>query len=122
MRAIVGAIITAASLLGLGLTAMGLGARYANHYQYEVKNDAGAGPNTNVVSWEGSSVRIRDLDNAQKVILTVLGLTTLIGLGTTFIGLAYHHERRLWEHQHRLHGRQGGPAPSAPATSHNVTS
>jgi len=118
MRATVGAIITAASLIGLGLTSMGIGARYANHYQYDTANAAGTGPNTSTVSWDATPVRIRDLDNPQKLILTILGLTTLIGLGLTYLGLAYHHERRHHEHLHRLRGMQGGSAAGGTTNPH----
>jgi hypothetical protein len=113
MRALVGAIITAGALIGLGLTAMGVGARYASHIHY--KGDAGgavAGA-PREVDWEGSSVRIRDMDNALKLILTLLCLMGLIGLGITFLGLAYHHERRLRE-WHHLHGGGTGNTPRPP--------
>jgi hypothetical protein len=100
MRALCGAIITAGALLGLGLTAQGLGTRYAQHYTYteEGKYD-----------WEASQVKIHQLDNPMKVILVVLVACVIIGLAVTFLGLAFHHHRRHHEHLHRLQSATTSP-------------
>jgi hypothetical protein len=91
MRALCGAIITAGALIGLGLTALGYGLRYGGPgFGPETIN-----PNTNTV-WGSSSL---------MVILIVLLITLLIGLGTAFLGLAFHHFRRHHEHLREM-GRQ----------------
>ena len=77
MRALTGSIITAGALIGLGLAAIGLGNRYqsmAKEYDH-----------------------FYSLDRPFQVILVVLILAVLVGLGITFLGLAYHHERRHFE-------------------------
>jgi putative Mn2+ efflux pump MntP len=91
MRAICGAIITAGALIGLGLTSLGLGLRYQHM-------DAMSRANGKL-----NYVRFSELDTATMVALVVLLLSVLIGLGIAFLGLAYHHERRLHERQHHLH-------------------
>ena len=81
MRALCGAIITAGALIGLGLTALGYGLRYGGPA-------LNINPNTNT-PWGSSSM---------MAILIVLLITLLIGLGTAFLGLAFHHFRRHHEH------------------------
>jgi hypothetical protein len=83
MRAICGAIVTAGALIGLGLTAVAYGVRFQ-----------GFGPD------------IRNPDSHQLwgvptllLILVVLVIGTLIGVTISFMGLAYHHERRFLERQ-----------------------
>ena len=84
MRALCGAIITAGALIGLGLTALGYGLRYGGSaFGPETIN-----PNTNTL-WGSSSL---------MVILIILLMSLLIGLGTAFLGLAFHHYRRYQEH------------------------
>ena len=85
MRALTGAIIAAGAMIGLGLTALGLGTRYQDLI---------------VRAGDGHLVFIKfsEMDTAMMVILVSLLATLLIGLAITFIGLAYHHERRLREH------------------------
>jgi len=84
MRALCGAIITAGALIGLGLTALGYGIRYGG---------PGFGPEninqSTKMPWGSPSLTI---------ILVVLLIALLIGLGTAFLGLAYHHFRRYNEH------------------------
>jgi hypothetical protein len=118
MRALAGAIITAGALIGLGLTAMGVGARYANNYSTTRQEAGGA----TTVNWDDMMVRIRDMDNPLKLILTLVSVTGLIGLGITFVGLAYHHERRLreWHHRHGGTGGAGGTPPRPPESRVNV--
>jgi uncharacterized membrane protein YidH (DUF202 family) len=84
MRALCGAIITAGALIGLGLTALGYGIRYGGPaFSPEVVN-----PSTKML-WGSSSM---------TVVLTVLLIALLIGLGISFLGLAFHHYRRYQEH------------------------
>ena len=90
MRALCGAIMTAGALIGLGLTALGLGTRY--------QDVLARGANDRLVY-----VRFGDLDTAMMVVLVALLIALLVGMGTAFLGLAYHHERRLREHEHRIH-------------------
>jgi hypothetical protein len=85
MRALTGAIVTAGGLIGLGLTALGLGTRY----QDLISNPS-----------QMAYVRLKDLDTAMLLILFVLMAVTLIGIGLVFVGLSYHHERRHHE-RHR---------------------
>jgi hypothetical protein len=89
MRALCGAIITAGALIGLGLASIGLGTRYQG-MPYRL------GDNT------AAYIHLKDLDTAMMVTIVVLLLAVLVGLGTAFVGLAYHHERRHREHQHHL--------------------
>lgn len=87
MRALCGAIITAASLLGLGLMALGMGTRY----QYYSDRD-----NEGAIQW----LKFSQMDNPFIFFTVVLTATLVIGLAVTFIGLAYHHHRR----HHEMHG------------------
>jgi hypothetical protein len=101
MRALSGAIITAAALIGLGLTAQGIGNRYQNFLRYKPDEKASSGEEKSlktVPDFDNSQVKIHDLDNPMKVCLTALVLSLLIGLGITFVGLMYHHHRRYHEH------------------------
>lgn len=115
MRALSGAIITAAALIGLGLTAQGIGNRYS---EFMVRKPASGeeGALKTEPDFEKSQIKIRDLDNPMKLCLTLLVLSTLIGLGITFVGLMYHHHRRFHEHL-RTHGQ-----PAGAASSHHITS
>jgi hypothetical protein len=111
MRALSGAIITAAALIGLGLTAQGIGTRYANFLIY--KAPSGEGSSSPVVKepdFDRSQIKIHEMDNGLKLCLTLLVLSLLIGLGVTFVGLMYHHHRRYHEHL-RSH-------PHTPASTH----
>ncbi len=106
MRALCGAIITAGALIGLGLTAIGIGYRYTGPaFGPEIIN-----PNTHTVYGAATLM----------LVLVVLLLSLLIGLGIAFLGLAYHHYRRHHEHM-REFGRYGearapvgSNSPSAP--------
>ncbi len=101
MRALVGAIIAAGSFIGLGLTAIGLGTRYTT---YAVHTAAG-GP----IDFASSQVKFQDLDNPMKLILVLLVIGVVVGIGTAFVGLMFHHHRRHHEFL-RLHGEHpGGP-------------
>jgi hypothetical protein len=105
MRALCGAIITAGALIGLGLTAIGIGTRYVNYYQYADKN----GDNV---------LHLFQLD--RPLIFTIVFLTcvAIIGLGIAFVGLAYHHHRRHHEHLWELE-RRGLLPKSSTTTSSN---
>jgi len=86
MRALCGAIITAGAVIGLGLTALGIGTRYTRE---------------NVTSQGGDPalVHLSQMDRPLVFILTFLTCIAIIGLGIAFLGLAYHHARREREHQ-----------------------
>jgi hypothetical protein len=94
MRALCGAIITAGALIGLGLTALGFGVRYQgmNMINDNTKSQIGAYTLT--------------------FLLVVLFAGLLTGLGIAFLGLAFHHERRLRESEHGL-----GHVPRSGVTS-----
>ena len=97
MRALCGAIITAGALIGLGLTAVGVGDRYRT-----------VGLNTDK---DGRVVPLHLGDMDRPLIFTLVFLTcvALVGLGIALLGLAYHHYRRHHEHlreQERLAGQQ----------------
>jgi hypothetical protein len=85
MRALCGAIITAGALIGLGLTAMGIGTRYT--MERALDNDK-----------EPILVRLSQMDRPLVFILVFLTCTALVGLGIAFMGLALHHARREREH------------------------
>jgi hypothetical protein len=96
MRALCGAIITAGALLGLGLTAMGIGNRYTTYYH---RTDG-------AVNFAESQIRFADLDNPMKLILVILVIGVIVGVGIAFLGLMYHHHRRHYEllHHHNSTG------------------
>lgn len=85
MRALCGAIMTAGALIGLGLTAVGIGQRYA----LEKALTSGGDP---------VLIRLSQLDSPLVFILVFLTSVAVIGLGVSFLGLAYHHHRREREH------------------------
>ena len=93
MRALCGAVITAGALIGLGLLSIGLGTRYQSYPYLDLEGHP---------QW----VYFRHLDTSFLVLIVMLLVTLLIGLGITFIGLAYHHHRRHWEmHPDRARAR-----------------
>src|SRR5262245_53518878 len=98
MRALCGAIITAAALIGLGLTALGIGTRYQGML---------------MASPEGkpSYVKFHEMDTPMMFVVVLLTATLVVGIATAFIGLAYHHERRHREH---LRGEDHVSHPMAP--------
>jgi len=81
MRALCGAIITAGSLIGLGLSAIGVGLRYQLYPYHNEKNEA---------QW----VFFKHLDTTLMVAVIALLISLVIGMGIAFLGLAYHHNRR----------------------------
>jgi hypothetical protein len=87
MRALIGAIIAAGALIGLGLTNLGIGLRY-QHVQYK--------PGKTDVLYD---VKLHEIDNPLQFGWVFLAGMALIGLAIAFVGLAYHHERRFREVQ-----------------------
>jgi hypothetical protein len=96
MRPLCGAIITAGALIGLGLATIGIGLRYQS---YPYLDEAGK------PQW----VLFRSIDTSLMLVLVALLITLGIGLGTAFLGLAYHHHKRYLElarEQSRLSGER----------------
>lgn len=116
MRALSGAIIAAAALIALGLTAQGIGTRYSQVIRWTQADGEGATPPSGrtVPDIKGSHIKIHEMDNGLILALTLAGLSLLIGLGITFLGLMYHHHKRFHEHL-RAHG------PAAATMGHHVT-
>ncbi len=125
MRALCGAIIAAGALIGLGFAVLGIGQRYADLS----RPDATTG---NVLRREGSGdknfsyglpdkdhgiawVKFSEMDNGMQVVIVVLILSLLAGLATAFIGLAFHHHRRLQELEHLRRQISGAPPTHTPA-------
>ena len=88
MRALCGAIITAGALIGLGLTALGIGTRYEHHW---TRAESG--------TTEPSLVLLSQMDRPLTFVLVFLTSAAVIGIGITFVGLAYHHHRREREYR-----------------------
>src|SRR5262249_52660820 len=87
MRALCGAIIAAGALIGLGLTALGIGTRYAS---LPTPPRPEGGP---------AFILISQMDGSLAFALVFLTCAAVIGLGIAFLGLSYHHARREREHQ-----------------------
>lgn len=92
MRALCGAIVTAGALIGLGLTSLGLGHRYGTYHE--------------TVDGKPVVLHLANVDGPLLFILMFLTCLAVIGLGITFVGLAYHHHRR--EREHLLHRTRVG--------------
>jgi hypothetical protein len=86
MRPLCGAIITAGALIGLGLTAMAFGTRYGQTVGLD-RNAQG----------EIIPIPLSQMDKPLVFILVLLTTTAVIGIGVSFVGLAYHHHRRHHE-------------------------
>src|SRR2546423_1747757 len=82
MRALCGAIIAAAALVGPGLTAIGIGTRY----QTRLPPDLNAVP-----------LPLPSRDGPLVFAVVSFPAMAVIGLGIAFLGLAYHHHRRVHE-------------------------
>ncbi len=80
MRGLCGAIITAGALIGLGLTAIGLGQRYQTFPYHDVENKG--------------YVLFKNLDTSLMAILIAMLVSLVVGMGVAFVGLAYHQHRR----------------------------
>jgi predicted histidine transporter YuiF (NhaC family) len=72
-------------MIGLGLTALGYGIRFQNYLPDAVNK---------------SSDQLYGIPTL-ILIMVILIIGLLIGIGVTFIGLAFHHERRYYEEKHR---------------------
>jgi hypothetical protein len=100
VRALCGAIITAAALIGMGLTAQGIGTRYqiepAYRYSYDRDKQSDEKPKS---SRTAEPVKLNDMDKPLIFTLAFLTCMALVGLGIAFVGLAYHHHRREREYQ-----------------------
>ena len=107
MRAICGAIITAGALIGLGITALGIGTRYQNFSDRD-----------KVMTDFPAFIPFKALDSTLMVIVLFLIVAAIVGLGLAFFGLALHHERRKREHERWLEEypatSRGGTAASLP--------
>jgi hypothetical protein len=86
MRALIGAIIAAGALIGLGLNNLAIGQRYAL---------------ANLKKPDGTlyDVKFHEIDNPLQFGMVFLITMGVIGLGIAFVGLMYHHERRFREAQ-----------------------
>lgn len=84
MRALCGAIITAGALIGLGLTALGIGTRYSMEHA--------------LTEGQPTIKHLGMMDRPLIFILVFLTAVAIAGLGIAFVGLAYHHARREREH------------------------
>jgi uncharacterized membrane protein (DUF106 family) len=99
MRALCGAIITAGALIGLGLTAFGFGTRYSQT-TFMDKDSEG-----HIIQ-----MHLSQMDKPLVFILVFLTIAAIIGFGIAFVGLAYHHHRRL----HEMRGHAAGGHPLVP--------
>lgn len=98
MRALCGAIITAAALIGMGLTAQAIGHRYSWEPTYPSDaerqgKDTDKGDGKAPIA-KAPRVKFGDMDRPLTFTLVYLTCASLVGLGITFLGLAYHHARR----------------------------
>jgi len=88
MRALCGAIIAAGAMIGLGLTAIGIGQRYSMEHAFGSDG-------------EPILVKLSKMDRPLIFILVFMTSVAVIGLAIAIAGLAYHHHRRdrefLWE-------------------------
>ncbi len=125
MRALCGAIIAAGALIGLGLSALGVGLRYGELSRptsegrvllREYKGDDNFNaPGIPDKEHGVAYVKFSEMDRGLTVSITVLILALLAGLATAFIGLAFHHHRRMQELEHLRRQITGAPThtPSA---------
>jgi len=97
MRAIAGSIISAGSLIGLGFAMMGLGARYQNL----ADNDPAT---ITYLKWV-------QLDTPMMLLIVVLLAALVVGLATTFLGLAYDHEDLCRARGHLEDGSRASVSP-----------
>jgi hypothetical protein len=113
MRPLCGAIITAGALIGLGLAAAGVGQRYADLARPTADgrvllrewtgDDNFSGPGVPDKTHRVAYVKFSEMDLGLSVPIVVLILALLAGLATAFIGLAYHHHKRMQELEHLRH-------------------
>ncbi len=125
MRALCGAIIAAGALIGLGFAALGVGERYGHLSQptaagtvllREYKGDDNfLAPGIPDKDHGVAYVKFSEMDRGLTVPITVLILALLAGLATAYIGLAFHHHRRMQELEHMR--RQVTGTTHTPASS-----
>jgi hypothetical protein len=84
MRALCGAIIAAGAMIGLGLSAVAFGLRYAQHPFYEAGGKV-------------LQLHLSDTDMPLAFALVFLTIAACAGFGIAFVGLAYHHHHRHHE-------------------------
>jgi hypothetical protein len=96
MRALCGAIITAGAMIGLGMTAQGIGTRYSLN---QLKGDDGQPVQ--------QLVHLSQMDRPLVFILVFCTCVAIAGLGIAFVGLAYHHARR----EREFHRNRAAPPP-----------
>jgi hypothetical protein len=89
MRPLCGAIIAAGAFIGLGLTAISFGTRYA-HFHYLNEQD------------QVVRLKLSDMDKPLVFILVFLTCAAIVGLGIAFVGLSYHHHKRHHELEEHL--------------------
>jgi multisubunit Na+/H+ antiporter MnhC subunit len=87
MRAICGAIITAGALIGLGLTALGIGTRYQSFADLDRDGN---------IRW----LTFKTMDTPLTLVLVLLITSLVVGVAIAFLGLAFHHQRRYHEMLH----------------------
>jgi hypothetical protein len=116
MRALCGAIIAAGALIGLGLAALGVGQRYGelsrpdaagNVLLREYKGDDNFSRGVPTKDNGLAYVKFFEMDRGLTVSITALILALLVGVATAFIGLAFHHHRRILEMEHLRHHATG---------------
>jgi hypothetical protein len=98
VRALCGAIITAAALIGMGLTAQGIGTRYQVEPAYRYSYSRDKEDDEKQKHRTAEPVRLSDMDRPLIFTLAFLTCTAIVGLGIAFVGLAYHHHRREREY------------------------
>lgn len=113
MRALCGAIIAAGALIGVGLTALGIGQRYSTEpaFQRTVKAGEGAEPPKSTDE-EVKPVLVKMWWMDRPLIFSLMFTTCMavIGLGIAIAGLAYHHVRR--EREHTVHREAAAARPT----------
>jgi hypothetical protein len=100
----------AGALIGLGLLSLGVGERYSHLSQPDSKGDflvrdADGNITRGPISASTPPIWLKfsEMDRALTTALVVLVLALIIGLVTAFLGLAFHHHRRLHEMLQGLH-------------------
>jgi hypothetical protein len=116
MRALCGAIIAAGALIALGFAAQGVGQRYGelsrpdaagNVLRREYHGDDNFSYGLPDKDHGVAYVKFSEMDRGLTVPIVVSILALLVGLTTAFIGLAFHHHRRMTELEHLRRGTTG---------------
>ncbi len=109
MRPLCGAIIVAGAVIGLGLTAIGIGTRY-QHNPVTVNSDGTVSP----------LFYLHQLDRPLVYIIVFLMIVAAIGLAISFIGLSYHHAKRNHELALKRQHVSGSRTPAVGSTTGSV--